>query len=93
MVKDVFIEAVFVFVLRMAVLFAAVVLTFAAVGCVPERPSTARHEAVAVEADPAAVAAEADPAAVAAEEMPIARGIYPDLPFEPTAEDLESGLK
>ena len=42
MVKDVFIEAVFVFVLRMAVLFAAVVLTFAAVGCVPERPSTAR---------------------------------------------------
>ena len=97
MVKDVFIEAVFVFVLRMAVLFAAVVLTFAAVGCVPERPSTARHEVVAVavaaEADPAAVAAEADPAAVAAEEMPIARGIYPDLPFEPTAEDLESGLK
>lgn len=84
MVKDVFIEAVFVFVLRMAVLFAAVVLTFAAVGCVPERPSTAQHEAVAVEADPAAVAAE---------EMPIARGIYPDLPFEPTAEDLESGLK
>lgn len=79
MVKDVFIEAVFVFVLRMAVLF-AVVLTFAAVGCVPERPSTARHEAVAVAADPAAVAAE---------EMPIARGIYPDLPFEPTAEDLE----
>ena len=76
MVKDVFIEAVFVFVLRMAVLFAAVVLTFAAVGC-----------------DPAAVAAEADPAAVAAEEMPIARGIYPDLPFEPTAKDLESGLK
>lgn len=88
MVKDVFIEAVFVFVLRMAVLFVAVVLTFAAVGCVPERPSTARHEAVAV-----AVAAEADPAAVAAEKMPIARGIYPDLPFEPTAEDLESGLK
>ena len=86
MVKDVFIEAVFVFVLRMAVLFVAVVLTFAAVGCVPERPSTARHEAVAV-------AAEADSAAVAAEEMPIARGIYPDLPFEPTAEDLESGLK
>ena len=84
MVKDVFIEAVFVFVLRMAVLFAAVVLTFAAVSCVPERPSTVRHEAVAVEADPAAAAAE---------EMPIARGIYPDLPFEPTAEDLESGLK
>lgn len=83
MVKDVFIEAVFVFVLRMAVLFAAVVLTFAAVGCVPERPSTVRHEAVAVEADPAAAAAE---------EMPIARGIYPDLPFEPTAEDLESGF-
>lgn len=83
MVKDVFIEAVFVFVLRMAVLFAAVVLTFAAVSCVPERPSTARHEVAAVEADPAAVAAE---------EMPIARGIYPDLPFEPTAEDLESGF-
>nr|DAS48725.1 MAG TPA: hypothetical protein [Caudoviricetes sp.] len=83
MVKNVFIEAVFVFVLRMAVLFAAVVLTFAAVGCVPERPSTVRHEAVAIEADPAAVAAE---------EMPIARGIYPDLPFEPTAEDLESGF-
>lgn len=86
MVKNVFIEAVFVFVLRMAVLFAAVVLTFAAVGCVPERPNTVRNEAVAV-------AAEADPAAVAAEEMPIARGIYPDLPFEPTAEDLESGLE
>lgn len=84
MVKDVFIEAVFVFVLRMAVLFAAVVLTFAAVGCVPERPSTVRHEVAVVEADPAAAAAE---------EMPIARGIYPDLPFEPTAEDLKSGLK
>ena len=82
MVKDVFIEAVFVFVLRMVVLFAAVVLTFAAVGCMPERPSTARHEAVAV-------AVEADPAAVAAEEMPIARGLYPDLPFEPTAEAWE----
>ena len=27
---------------------------------------------------------------MAAEAMPIARGIYPDLPYEPTNEDLEA---
>lgn len=38
------------------------------------------------------IAAETAEESDAAEKMPIAHGIYPDLPFEPTEEDFESGL-
>lgn len=41
---------------------------------------------------PSHIAAETAEESDAAEKMPIAHGIYPDLPFEPTEEDFELGL-
>ena len=64
--------------------YAAIVLFFAAASCVPDKAP-----AVPV----SGMAAEPDTEQDAAEAMPIAHGIYPDLPYEPTNEDLAAMQK
>lgn len=74
-------EAVKIFLWRLLVAAAAIVLFFAAASCVPDKAP----------AEPVSdIAAEPVTEQDAAEAMPIARGIYPDLPYEPTNEDLEA---
>lgn len=73
-------EAVKIFLWRLLVAAAAIVLFFAA-SCVPDKAPAVPVSDIAAEP-----VTEQD----AAEAMPIARGIYPDLPYEPTNEDLEA---
>ncbi|WP_314376739.1 hypothetical protein [Neisseria elongata] len=69
------------FLWRLLVAAAAIVLFFAAASCVPDKAPAVPVSDIAAEP-----VTEQD----AAEAMPIARGIYPDLPYEPTNEDLEA---
>lgn len=77
-------EAVKNFLWRLLVAAVAIVLFFAAASCVPDKAP-----AVPV----SGMAAEPDTEQDAAEAMPIAHGIYPDLPYEPTNEDLAAMQK
>ena len=82
-------EAVKNFLWRLLVAAAVIIFYFAAASCVPDKaPAVPVSDIAAVPvSDIAAVpVTEQD----AAEAMPIARGIYPDLPYEPTNEDLEA---
>ena len=82
-------EAVKNFSWRLLVAAAVIIFYFAAASCVPDKaPAVPVSDIAAVPvSDIAAVpVTEQD----AAEAMPIARGIYPDLPYEPTNEDLEA---
>ena len=74
-------EAVKNFLWRLLVAAAVIIFYFAAASCVPDKAP-----AVPVSDIAAVPVSEQD----AAEAMPIARGIYPDLPYEPTNEDLEA---
>jgi len=74
-------EAVKNFLWRLLVAAAVIIFYFAAASCVPDKAP-----AVPVSDIAAVPVTEQD----AAEAMPIARGIYPDLPYEPTNEDLEA---
>ena len=74
-------EAVKIFLWRLLVAVAVIILYFATASCVPDKAP-----AVPV----SGMVAESDTEQDAAEAMPIARGIYPDLPYEPTNEDLEA---
>ena len=74
-------EAVKNFLWRLLVAAAAIVLFSAAASCVPDKAPAVPVSDIAAEP-----VTEQD----AAEAMPIARGIYPDLPYEPTNEDLEA---
>ena len=74
-------EAVRIFLWRLLVAAAVIIFYFAAASCVPDKAP-----AVPV----SGMAAEPDTEQDAAEAMPIAHGIYPDLPYEPTNEDLEA---
>lgn len=74
-------EAVKIFLWRLLVAVAVIILYFATASCVPDKAP-----AVPV----SGMVAEPDTEQDAAEAMPIARGIYPDLPYEPTNEDLEA---
>ena len=89
-------EAVKIFLWRLLVAAAAIVLFFAA-SCVPDKaPAVPVSDIAAVPVSDIAAVPVSDIAAEpvteqdAAEAMPIARGIYPDLPYEPTNEDLEA---
>ena len=77
-------EAVKNFLWRLLVAAAAIVLFFTTASCVPDKAP-----AVPV----SGMAAEPDTEQDAAEAMPIAHGIYPDLPYEPTNEDLAAMQK
>ena len=77
-------EAVKNFLWRLLVAAAAIVLFFTTASCVPDKAP-----AVPV----SGMAAEPDNEQDAAEAMPIAHGIYPDLPYEPTHEDLAAMQK
>ena len=82
-------EAVKNFLWRLLVAAAAIILFFAAASCVPDKAPTVPVSDIA--AVPVSdIAAEPVTEQDAAEAMPIARGIYPDLPYEPTNEDLEA---
>lgn len=74
-------EAVKIFLWRLLVAAAVIIFYFAAASCVPDKAPAVPVSDIA-----------AEPVTVqdAAEAMPIARGIYPDLPYEPTNEDLEA---
>lgn len=74
-------EAVKNFLWRLLVAAAAIVLFFAAASCIPDKAPAVPVSDIAAEP-----VTEQD----AAEAMPIARGIYPDLPYEPTNENLEA---
>ena len=74
-------EAVKNFLWRLLVAAAVIIFYFAAASCVPDKAP-----AVPVSDIAAVPVTEQD----AAEAMPIAHGIYPDLPYEPTNEDLEA---
>ena len=74
-------EAVKNFLWRLLVAAAVIIFYFAAASCVPDKAPAVPVSDIAAEP-----ATEQD----AAEAMPIARGIYPDLPYEPTNEDLEA---
>lgn len=74
-------EAVKNFLWRLLVAAAAIVFFFTTASCIPDKaPAVPVSDMVA----------EPDTEQDAAEAMPIARGIYPDLPYEPTNEDLEA---
>ena len=82
-------EAVKNFLWRLLVAAAAIVLFSAAASCVPDKaPAVPVSDIAAVPVSD--IAAEPVTEQDAAEAMPIARGIYPDLPYEPTNEDLEA---
>lgn len=72
-------EAVKIFLWRLLVAAAVIIFYFAAASCVPDKAPAVPVSDIAAEP-----VTEQD----AAEAMPIARGIYPDLPYEPTNEDL-----
>lgn len=74
-------EAVRIFLWRLLVAAAVIIFYFAAASCVPDKAPAVPVSDIAAEP-----VTEQD----AAEAMPIARGIYPDLPYEPTNEDLEA---
>ena len=74
-------EAVKIFLWRLLVAAAVIIFYFAAASCVPDKAPAVPVPDIAAEP-----VTEQD----AAEAMPIARGIYPDLPYEPTNEDLEA---
>ena len=74
-------EAVKIFLWRLLVAAAVIIFYFAAARCVPDKAPAVPVSDIAAEP-----VTEQD----AAEAMPIARGIYPDLPYEPTNEDLEA---
>lgn len=74
-------EAVKIFLWRLLVAAAVIIFYFATASCVPDKAPAVRASDIAAEPDTEQDAAEA---------MPIARGIYPDLPYEPTNEDLEA---
>ena len=74
-------EAVKIFLWRLLVAAAGIIFYFAAASCVPDKAPAVPVSDIAAEP-----VTEQD----AAEAMPIARGIYPDLPYEPTNEDLEA---
>ena len=74
-------EAVKNFLWRLLVAAAVIIFYFAAASCVPDKAPAVPVSDIAAEP-----VTEQD----AAEAMPIARGIYPDLPYEPTNEDLEA---
>nr|DAO92344.1 MAG TPA: SurA N-terminal domain [Caudoviricetes sp.] len=74
-------EAVKNFLWRLLVAAAIIIFYFAAASCVPDKAPAVPVSDIAAEP-----VTEQD----AAEAMPIARGIYPDLPYEPTNEDLEA---
>ena len=74
-------EAVKIFLWRLLVAEAVIIFYFAAASCVPDKAPAVPVSDIAAEP-----VTEQD----AAEAMPIARGIYPDLPYEPTNEDLEA---
>jgi len=74
-------EAVKIFLWRLLVAAAVIIFYFAAASCVSDKAPAVPVSDIAAEP-----VTEQD----AAEAMPIARGIYPDLPYEPTNEDLEA---
>ena len=74
-------EAVKNFLWRLLVAAAVIIFYFAAASCVPDKAPAVPVSDIAAEP-----VTEQD----AAEAMPIAHGIYPDLPYEPTNEDLEA---
>lgn len=82
-------EAVKNFLWRLLVAAAVIIFYFAAASCVPDKaPAVPVSDIAAVPVSD--IAAEPVTEQDAAEAMPIARGIYPDLPYEPTNEDLEA---
>ena len=90
-------EAVKNFLWRLLVAAAVIIFYFAAASCVPDKaPAVPVSDIAAVPVSDIAAVPVSDIAAEpvteqdAAEAMPIARGIYPDLPYEPTNEDLEA---
>lgn len=77
-------EAVKNFLWRLLVAAAAIVLFFTTASCIPDKAPAVPVSGMATEPDTEQDAAEA---------MPIAHGIYPDLPYEPTNEDLAAMQK
>jgi len=85
-------EAVKNFLWRLLVAAAAIVLFFTTASCIPDKAPAVPVSGMAAE-PVSGMAAEPDTEQDAAEAMPIAHGIYPDLPYEPTNEDLAAMQK